>query len=125
MTGSRLLELIQNMVKTGMPGGLELATVKSVSPLSIRIDAMDTDIPAAFLYISESLIEHEVDIEAVDLEVEATTTIVDSHTHEVLALDITESPVTINTRLQVGDRVAVMPLGSGQKYYLIDKAVSA
>lgn len=125
MTGSRMIKLMERMAKQGMSLGLELATVKSVSPLSIRIDAMDFDISAAFLFLSDSLAEHQVDVEAVNLEVEATTTNADLHTHDVLEMDITESPITILTRLKVDDRVAVFPLTGGQKYFVVDKVVSA
>ena len=123
--GPKIIELIERMVKQGMPGGLEIATVKSVSPLSIRIDAMSSDIPAAFLYLSESLVEHEVTVEAMDLDVQASTTTNDLHSHSIHEMVLSESSLTVKTRLQNGDRVAVLPLSGGQKYFLVEKVVSA
>lgn len=131
MSGSRLIELIQQQAKAQQNFGIELATVISPPPnLIIRVDNMPVNLQGDDLIVCEHLLEHQ--------RAYTTTPSIDSsavsegyddennkypHVHDVEKLTINNQTTTIHTNLKTGDRVAVQALPGGQQYLVIDKVV--
>ncbi len=131
MTGSKLLNMIEQLAINKMNKGLELATIVQVTPsLVIRVDNMGVDLDMDFLVVSQHLLKDqwivtlnhyegaqrnyagEVFVDLLDTDNNASP--YSSYTHDNILLTYKET-------IRPGDRVAVMPLEGGNKYYVIDK----
>ncbi|WP_339295929.1 DUF2577 domain-containing protein [Paenibacillus sp. FSL W7-1279] len=107
-------------VGAGNPVAIQFGTVISLSPLEVRLDQRLT-LSEAFLIVPESLTRYEIDLH---------------HTHEYTDDSGTGSstkktepalpvkPIVIRKGLAVGDAVILLRLQGGQKYLVLDKAVS-
>ncbi|MGO4786963.1 DUF2577 domain-containing protein [Paenibacillus sp. 2KB_20] len=107
-------------VNTGNPVAVQIGTVEAISPLEISLDQRLT-LSEAFLIVPESLTRYEIDLH---------------HTHEYTddtgtgsSTKITEpslpvKPIVIRKGLTVGDAVIMLRVQGGQKYLVLDKAVS-
>ncbi|AWP28705.1 DUF2577 domain-containing protein [Paenibacillus sp. Cedars] len=94
------------------PVAIQFGTVVSLSPLEVRLDQRLT-LPEAFLIVPESLTRYEIDL---------------SHVHKLSGSPDTEKALTdkivIRKGLAVGDAVILLRVQGGQKYLVLDKAVS-
>lgn len=94
------------------PVAVQFGTVVSLSPLEVRLDQRLT-LPEAFLIVPESLTRYEIDL---------------SHVHKLSGSSDTEKALTdkivIREGLAVGDAVILLRVQGGQKYVVLDKAVS-
>lgn len=99
-------------VNTGNPVAVQIGTVEAVSPLEISLDQRLT-LPEAFLIVPESLTRYEIDL---------------SHVHKLSGSPDTEKAlidkIVIREGLAVGDAVIMLRVQGGQKYLVLDKAVS-
>ena len=131
MSGSRLIELIQQQAKAQQNFGIELATVISPPPkLIIRVDNMPVNLQGDDLIVCEHLLEHSrtysTSPKIANSEVSEWADSAPpkhNHTHSVEKLTISNQTATIHTKLQAGDRVAVQAFPGGQQYLVIDKVV--
>lgn len=78
----------------------EFASVKSISPLLIRVDGMKIDLEANDCVVAERLTDHSVTLRYADDSSEV---------------------VTIESGLRVDDRVIVVSASDMQKYFVIDR----
>ncbi|MGG1878130.1 DUF2577 domain-containing protein [Paenibacillus cisolokensis] len=94
------------------PVAVQIGTVVSISPLEISLDQRIT-LPEAFLIVPESLTRYEIDL---------------SHVHKLSGSPDTEQALTdkivIRKGLAVGDAVILVRVQGGQKFVVLDKAVS-
>ncbi|MCL6560737.1 MAG: DUF2577 domain-containing protein [Firmicutes bacterium] len=126
MSGSKLIELMRQQAAGLVPRGIELATVVTPPPdLRIRIDNMNLNLEGDDLIVCEHLLDHErrySTVPAISDSIE-TPAGLGPHVHQIQSLTINDQIVTIKTKLQAGDRVAVMALPGEQQYLVIDKVV--
>ncbi|NDI34571.1 DUF2577 domain-containing protein [Chengkuizengella sediminis] len=117
---------------------IELATIKSTDPLKIQVDNMKIILEEEDLIVAEPLLEHKriLRIESQEMTLDTDVTshdIVSTSPHgpcettfTKLALDAKVTgesvEVTIESPLEVGDRVIVASISNNQKYIVLDKA---
>lgn len=101
-----------NAMDASNPVAVQIGSVVSISPLEISLDQRLT-LPEAFLIVPESLTRYEIDL---------------SHVHKLSGSPDTEKALTdktvIREGLAVGDAVILLRVQGGQKYVVLDKAVS-
>jgi hypothetical protein len=113
--------------------GVELASVTRVSPqLEIKIDGMDQVLDASFLVIPKRFIEDELDMSgtwtiSANTQSGQTDTSA-SHLHQIGPLPINEMSFSgmralFKYKLDVGERIAVVPALGGKRYMILDKVV--
>ena len=122
-TGTEIIELIRKQALLMQGTGLELAVVTSGMPLVIKIEHMDMELSEEFLLLSDKFAEHGVNVSSGNLNINATTTKEDLHTHDVFSADIHSGEIIVSSPLKAGDQVVVMPMYQGQKYYILDRVV--
>lgn len=98
-------------MKTAAPVAILLGTVTKIDPLEVNIDQRFT-IDADFLLVPESLTRLELNLEHVHSAPGGST-----------GASLTE-PVVIRPGLAPGDRVALLRVQGGQRYFILDKVVS-
>lgn len=120
-SGTEIIELIRKQALLMQGTGPELALVTSENPLKIKIH--DMELSRDFLLLSEKFSEHKMDILSGNLTINATTTREDSHAHDILNVDINSGELSAGMPLKIGDRVVVLPMYQGQKYFILDRVV--
>ncbi|MDP5275696.1 DUF2577 domain-containing protein [Chengkuizengella axinellae] len=116
---------------------IELATIKSTDPYKIQVDNMKIMLEEEDMIIAESLLEHKrtLRIESQDMTLDSKVTnhdIVSTSPHGPCQTTFTQIgldakvtgesvEVTIESPLEVGDRVIIASISNNQKYIVLDK----
>lgn len=117
------------------PCDILTGTVINNSPLEVRVDSsLILRASDGVLEIAESLMEKEIKIplnlqltaEAVEFipEGEADVTAFASHSHPINSVS-EELTIKISDGVQIGDKVILIRKAGGQRFYVIDRLVSA
>ncbi len=81
----------------------ELATITSITPTRVKVDNMKIELDAFDLIFAEQLTTHK---------------------RKVTLGGDTKTEMTIDSPLEVGDRVIVVSTNGGQTYVVLDRAVT-
>lgn len=136
-----MLNSIVNLTKSQMPksAALTFGTVKSLNPLSIRVDGHNFDLPAKFFFLGQMVRPHKVTIPHKH-EYNGETELANDggvgaspHKHDILK-QVTEDLhvgtggykqdyviLDIYPPLTIGDRVLLFSFNDGQKYYVAER----
>lgn len=126
MSGSKLIQLMQQQARGQQNFGLELATVVAPPPaLAIRIDNMALNLQGDDLIVCEHLLEHQrtYTTSAAISGSDMTEAGQGPHKHSITSISASNQTATIHTNLKADDRVVVQALPGGQQYLVIDKVV--
>lgn len=141
MSGSKLIELMQQQARAQQNFGIELATVIAPPPaLVIKVDNMPVNLEGDDLIVCQHLLNYErvITLEhnegsSHDLGNGTGKDMVSGDGDYFTVNDNDEAPyssftydnikLTFNDVLKAGDRVAVQALPGGQQYLVIDKVV--
>lgn len=52
------------------------------------------------------------------------TNVVSAHSHKLITYTLTKGTLTVHNALKVGEKVHVLSLNNGKKYYVLDRVVS-
>lgn len=115
-----LKEAFQGLIPS--QAALLIGTVRSASPLRIEI-ANDSKlvITAAITVVPRHLTNHTVPISISGGTVSGRTGSASDHSHSLSSFSLSGATLTINNALKVGDRVHVLALQNGKKYYVLDR----
>ena len=124
MTENSLKALIQSLVPD--PCGFLQGRVISVSPLKIQaVNDEKLILSTLSLIVPRHLTDYNVraDFSIGDGDINAVTDTTDSHSHTLRAFSITNGTIRIRNGLQIGDKVHLLSLNNGKKYYVLDRVV--
>lgn len=96
------------------PSNVQFGTVISESPLKIQVD-QKLVLYSSMLILSRNVTDYEV-----FLKTKHVTKAADGHIHEIEG----EFPYIVLNALKAGEKVILIRQQGGQKYYVIDRAVS-
>lgn len=132
LTGHTIAQMPKN-------NGLTFGTVKTLNPLSIRVDGHNFDLPAKFFFLGQMVRPHKVTIPHKH-EYNGETELANDggqgaspHKHEILQQvteDLHEGTggykqdyviLDIYPPLTIGDRVLLFSFNDGQKYYVAER----
>lgn len=110
------------------PCGVLQGKVISASPLKIQAENdSKLIINASLLIVPKHLTEYEatVDIEVDDGALDAATNTagVEAHSHKLNSFTLTKGKLTVHNELKVGEKVHLLSLNNGKKYYILDRVV--
>lgn len=119
-----LKQLFQSLVPD--PLGIFQGTVVSASPLKIQA-ANDEKliIPALLLIVPKHLTDHTVDADFSIGEgaISAATDTAEAHSHRLTSFSVTGGTITVRNGLKIGEKVHLLSLNNGKKYYVLDRVV--
>ena len=110
------------------PCGALQGTVISISPLRIQaVNDSKLIINASLLIVPKHLTTYEVyvDIEAADGILDSDTKLAGdpSHSHKLDTFTLTKGKLTVYNALKLGEKVHLLSLNNGKKYYILDRVV--
>ncbi len=119
-----LKEAIQRMAKVGVPELLE-GTVISEKPLKIQI-ANDSKliISEAITVVPRHLTEYKTTLDisfSGDTTLNSTTEVNSMHSHRLKDFNIFNAELTVHNELKKGERVHILALNNGKKFYVMDR----
>lgn len=134
-----MLNSIMKLSQTQMPkgNGMTFGIIKSLQPLSIRVDNHNFDLPEEFFFLGQMVRPHKVTIPHKH-EYNGETELANDgqgtdHKHQILQ-QVTEDlhegtggykqdyvTLDIYPSLAVGDRVLLFSFNDGQKYYVAER----
>lgn len=139
---NKMLNSISKLAQAQMPkggNGLTYGRIKSLDPLSIRVDNYNFDLPAEFFVLGQMVRPHTVTIphkheyNGFTEETNDGGQGASSHKHEIkqqVTEDLHEGTggysqdsvtLEIEPKLQVGDKVLLFSFNEGQKYYVAER----
>ena len=123
-TETSIKQAIQRMAKVGAPELLE-GTVISESPLQIQI-ANDSKliISEAISIVPRHLTEYKTTLDikfSGDTVLDSTTEANSLHSHKLKDFNIFNAELTVHNELKKGEKVHVLALNSGKKFYVLDR----
>ena len=123
-TETSIKQAIQRMAKVGAPELLE-GTVISESPLQIQI-ANDSKliISEAISIVPRHLTEYKTTLDikfSGDTVLDSTTEVNSLHSHKMKDFNIFNAELTVHNELKKGEKVHVLALNSGKKFYVLDR----
>lgn len=125
MAGERLVQIMQEAAlgAIGNKGMADLlfGEVSQINPLKVKVDnrfELDMD----FLIVPQSLTDYKVVLETE--QETGTTSIASSHSHTYTKYTASKE-YTFKNALKAGDKVALFRAVGGQRYYILDKVVTA
>ena len=116
-------------VKNSKPTDIFYGTVQSISPLTIFID-QKLILSEKFLIISESLTDYETEISFDDPSVKQVFTTwnmgetSESTPSKISFKEKIKHKITVYNSLKVGEKVILLRQQGGQKYMIVDRAVT-
>ncbi len=123
-TETSIKQAIQRMAKFGAPELLE-GTVISESPLQIQI-ANDSKliISEAITIVPRHLTKYKTTLDikfSGDTVLDSTTEVNSLHTHKLKDFNIFNAELTVHNELKKGEKVHVLALNHGKKFYVMDR----
>ena len=119
-----LKQLFQSLVPD--PCGIFQGTVVSTSPLKIQA-ANDEKlvIPALLLIVPKHLTDYtvEADFSIGKGAISAATDTAEAHSHGLTSFSVTGGTITVRNGLKIGEKVHLLSLNNGKKYYVLDRVV--
>lgn len=106
-----LHQIMQESVKAAKLTDLAIGTVASTSPLSITVNTAMAPLQAPVLYLTDSVVEKTLTASDGTL----------SGTVNGQPMEATGSTVTLNSALEVGDKVLMLKVQRGQKYIVLSR----
>jgi hypothetical protein len=100
---------------------IEFGTITAVSPLRVQVDGMKIELEADDLVIAEHLTEHTRNV---DMSGGSASGAV-SPDGSLTSFAVTDAALTIKSALEVGARVIVAEINSGQTYVILDRMGAA
>ena len=120
--GTSLKSLFQGLIPDSC--GIIQGTVISASPLQIRAENDDKlIINELLLIVPHHLTNHKVTVDIGNGNVTAQTSSVDGHSHELMQFALQQGIMTVYNGLKVGEKVHLLSLNNGKKYYILDRTV--
>ncbi|MBQ3551694.1 MAG: DUF2577 domain-containing protein [Clostridia bacterium] len=120
-----LKQILQSM----SVGGIEFlqGTVISVSPLKIQITndeklIINERITIVPWHLTDHTTQATYTVGGGALDSE--TNVVASHSHKLVTYTLTRGTLTVHNALKVGEKIHVLSLNNGKKYYVLDRVVS-
>lgn len=136
-----MLNSLSKLSQTQMPkgNGMTFGIIKSLRPLSVRVDNHNFDLPEEFFFLGQMVRPHKVTIPHKH-EYNGETELANDggqgaspHKHDILK-QVTEDlhegtggysqphvTLEIEPKLKVGDRVLLFSFNDGQKYYVAER----
>lgn len=125
MSVEKLLNTIKragaDAVAASAPMQLMFGEVESDSPLAVRVDQRFT-LPAELLIVPESLTHYEVPLRHSHQYTDTSENGTATKTTEPA---LPEEPTVIRRGLEMGDKVVLLRVQGGQRYYIMDRVVDA
>lgn len=120
-----LKQIFQSMSVNGIE--LMQGTVISASPLKIQITndeklILNERIAIVPWHLTDYTTHATFTVGGGALD--AQTNLVDGHTHQLETYTLTKGTLTVHNALKVGEKVHVLSLNNGKKYFVLDRVVS-
>lgn len=112
-----LNQIVQNNNEASKPTELQIGTVETVSPLSIRISMDMAALPEAVLLLTDAVTARSEDVTA-----SASFAALLTAANISLAEGDVIGKVEVEKGLEVGDKVVLLRVLKGQKYIVLSKA---
>ena len=120
-----LKQLFQSMSVSGIE--FLQGTVISASPLKIQITndeklIINERITIVPWHLTDYTTQATYTVGGGALDAE--TNVVSAHSHKLVTYTLTKGTLTVHNALKVGEKVHVLSLNNGKKYYVLDRVVS-
>lgn len=123
MTGESKATSIKGLLQELTPEAAELlqGVVIQESPLKIQMDNDNKRVVSAVVPRSLTDYEVEIDVQLAAGEIDSETKDNGTHKHELETFKMTGGVLTVHNHLSKGDRVHVLSIQHGKKYYVLDR----